>query len=110
MYYVTITDANLCQLHDSVFVPLVFPAGIENSSSFNFAVYPNPSQGEFSIQFDHIVQAATLEIVNLLGEKIYEQKISTQQKGTIQFDAPIGMYILKIKIIDGEFTQKITKF
>lgn len=110
MYYVTITDANLCQMYDSVFVPLVFPAGIENSPSFNFAVYPNPSHGAFSVQFDHIVQAATLEIVNLLGEKIYEQKISTQQKETIQFDAPIGMYILKIKIAGRDYTQKITKF
>ena len=110
MYYVTITDANLCQLLDSVFVPLVFPTGYENSSSCNFAVYPNPSHGEFSIQFDHIVQAATLEIFNLLGEKIYEQKISTQQKRTIQFDAPLGMYILKINIAGREFTQKITNF
>jgi hypothetical protein len=109
MYYVTITDANLCQMHDSVFVPLVFPAGIENSSSLNFAVYPNPSHGAFSIQFDHIVQAAALEIVNLLGEKIYEKKISSQQKETIQFDAPLGMYILKIKIAGREYTQKITK-
>ncbi len=110
MYYVTITDANMCQMHDSVFVPLVFPAGIENSSSFNFAVYPNPSHGAFSIQFDHVIQAAAFEIVNLLGEKIYEQKISTQQKETIQFDAPLGMYILKIKIAGREYTQKITKF
>ncbi|MEZ5046836.1 MAG: T9SS type A sorting domain-containing protein [Chitinophagaceae bacterium] len=109
MYYVAITDSNFCQTEDSVFVPLVYPDQIENLSTLHMSIYPNPSHGTFSIQSNTKFPEATLEIVDIVGKKIYMQKGISNQIETIYFEAPLGIYILKIKVDGREYLQKIIK-
>ena len=49
----------------------------EMASKSELLVYPNPSNGQFTIEFSSIPQEqAELKIINLLGEEIYSESIS----------------------------------
>lgn len=49
-YIVTITDANGCQLYDTVFVG--YPAGIEKAENPEFSLYPNPADAGIYLEIN----------------------------------------------------------
>jgi hypothetical protein len=51
----------------------IYGTGIENvNNEFSFAVYPNPTNGNFTVHINRdIFPKATLEVLNLMGEVIY---------------------------------------
>jgi hypothetical protein len=75
----------------------------------NLVIYPNPSNGMFSInQHANFNKLQTIEIYNLLGENIYTSTTNKTPINNINMcDAPKGIYF--VKLIDGEKTssQKI---
>lgn len=46
-------------------------AGNENG----LLIYPNPSSGEFTLQFPKLISGGEVEIFNLSGQKVYSQRI-----------------------------------
>jgi len=81
---------------------------VEHLNTFN--IQPNPSDGRFVIdaEFD-ITQTATIQIVNLLGQEIYQSK-NTKKHITESIDisdAPIGTYFVIIQTEKGKATRKI---
>jgi chitinase len=68
------------------------------------AVYPNPAQGQITIENNKVNQAnAYLQIVSMIGEVWYQQEL-TEQKTTVDISTfPAGLYLVKI----GEATQKL---
>ncbi|VXB24097.1 exported hypothetical protein [Flavobacterium sp. 9AF] len=73
------------------------------NNSEDFLIYPNPSSGIFNL---HLKQAATIEVFDLLGNKILEQKVDTP---TTSFDVSKnakGIYILKVTGKNGNTTFK----
>ena len=67
-----------------------------NLSSVN--VYPNPSNGLFSVKFNanNNYQNMNLEILNLLGQKVYQTKI-TNSKSEINISSQqSGMYLMRL--------------
>jgi hypothetical protein len=91
------TDTSACFMINSV--------GIENSDQEQMIlVFPNPTDGVFSI-YTHDVSATSIEIYNVLGEKIeYHQfsasyiDLSSQNK---------GIYYLKITTDKHTYVKKI---
>jgi hypothetical protein len=94
-------------------VAVTYPVGINQTlfAENDVEVFPNPSNGIFTIHQQNIVsQKQTIEVYNLIGEKIY----STTQNQKEIFDIDIsnssnGIYF--VKIIDGNkiHTEKIVK-
>lgn len=73
----------------------------------NFKLYPNPTNGSFTIEFNDFEKNNKLEIVNLLGKKVYEQVITTQ---TTQLNTNLnsGVYFVNVIHASGnKSTQKI---
>ena len=74
-------------------------------------IYPNPSNGIFSIQSSEKISA--IEIINVLGEKIYSLDPSTSlrvtnQKAEINLSKqPKGIYFIKINSENEITTRKI---
>lgn len=73
----------------------------EPETSFSVHVFPNPSQGLFTVVIPQRFEDYTLEINNVLHETIFRAE-RTQFDGTIDISThPAGTYVLSI-ISDGE--------
>ncbi|MEO5570368.1 MAG: T9SS type A sorting domain-containing protein [Bacteroidia bacterium] len=89
--------------------PIASPNGIETYSKGTPNIYPNPSNGKFTIKnYDVPFENFSLEIYNVLGEKI---KFSETKKQTVNeidiSDSPKGIYLLKIYSEHSVRTEKI---
>jgi len=62
----------------------------------SLSVYPNPSNGHFTINSNHTL--SNIEIYNLLGERIYKDfKIKLQTSGKIDLSGYAkGIYLIKV--------------
>lgn len=84
--------------------------GIEEISSKNIFLYPNPTSGRFTIKnFELQITKCRLEIYNVLGEMIYSET-NYNQKTSNEIDisyAPKGIYFVKIFAEEKLFSEKI---
>ena len=96
-YCCKVTDGNGCI--DSICVVIKSTAGIDGiaGNSSQIIVYPNPNNGEFTIE-SSISGASVVEIYNILGEKVFAKNLSTT-KGTNQINVsnqPNGVYLYRV--------------
>lgn len=74
-------------------------------------VYPNPSDGKITIDVDlNKRQNGSIEIVDVLGRKVYEHKFSEQIAASIEADLSSqakGVYFVKLKTEDNIITKRI---
>jgi len=68
----------------------------EKSISTNdFRIYPNPSNGEFNINFDNSNGDYSIEIFSILGQKVFEKE-NTKSSTISVSNLPKGMYLFRI--------------
>ena len=90
-----------------------FKAGIisvpENEVNMAFSVYPNPGTGKFFIKLleGTIVSIGTIEVYNLLGEMVLNNKMQNNITAIDLSQQPNGVYFLNIKTENGDFVQKL---
>lgn len=78
------------------------------NESNNFKIYPNPSKGKVYLEFDQIPsEGVVVEIRNLLGQKLFEQKVlsSLTEWSLNLYAGGIFFFILRSKNM--EATRKI---
>jgi hypothetical protein len=78
------------------------------------SVYPNPSDGQFMIDLSIPTdedQVATIQLMNTIGQIIYEQKIAVINWGFPQevqlMDVPDGLYMVKVVVNDKVSTKQL---
>ncbi len=75
-----------------------------------FTVYPNPSNGKFTVKFEGLKQVnCKVTISNLLGQEIYSTFFKGQPT-TVDIDLsnyPKGLYFAKVNNETNNYTQKI---
>lgn len=65
-------------------------------SNSNFAIYPNPNKGQFTIELNNTATESTIEIYDLMGKKVWS-KISPENKLEIDIsNQPKGIYLVKV--------------
>lgn len=82
--------------------------GINNLVANGIEVYPNPTNGRFTIK-NNVLKIISIEISDINGKAIQNYKFSTQN---YQFDLSrfkSGVYFLKITTVEGSYTEKIIK-
>lgn len=73
----------------------------EFSLSAGLSVKPNPSQGNFEIQWDKSIADGRLIIFNVIGEKVFEEPVFNESKKEFRVNSICsGMYL--VKLISGE--------
>jgi len=95
-YSVTIIDRIGCTSEFNYSVSFTPSTNILTQNN-NFSVYPNPTHGKFSISLNNEFSTSTkLQIVNALGQIIYEDEISkNKQEVEINLENPQkGIYII----------------
>jgi endonuclease I len=69
-------------------------------------LYPNPSDGNFFINFDNSNTPYTIEIISVSGQKVFE-KVNTTQQSIAVSNLPKGLYIVKATKEEKTFIKKI---
>lgn len=74
-----------------------------------FVVYPNPSQDRVEVQLPSFLSQATIEIINLLGQKITEHKVTTLENSFSVSQLPRGEYLYILRSDQYNTSGKIIK-
>ena len=85
-------------------------AGIEENNVMAIGVAPNPSNGEFSIDFnDYAFDNASLTITNMMGAVVYTEKLSAVSNSSknLNLDLNAGVYVFKVADNTNEFSSRI---
>ena len=103
-YTVTLSLTDVCGNSASHSATIsVSPIGVLERDKLQFNLYPNPSNGEFTIEFqERIVNTATVEIFGMLGTLVFQQALPIETE-SISFrisDFDSASYILKIESTD----------
>ena len=72
-----------------------------------FSVFPNPSEGNIEIRFEHLVASASIQIYNLLGAVYSESLNNNQHSKQIHLDVPPGIYFIKIETGETIITKRL---
>lgn len=116
-FKVAVADANDAAFDSGVFLEAfsfrsvaAAPTGIKEDVAFGLNVYPNPSNGVFYINDkDNKLQNGQLNIVNVLGEVVFSEVVSSQQTQINLSTQPSGLYVASIKTENGIYKTRILK-
>ena len=96
--------------YDDIAVADITGVGIDEISPMVIGIAPNPSNGEFSIDFnDYAFDNASLTITNMIGAVVYNEKLSAVSNSSKNFnlDLNAGVYVLKVADNTNEFSSRI---
>ena len=79
---------------------------IQNSFENEVLVYPNPTDGKFSIDLGEHYNSVTVTIADLLGRQILSKVYKNSQLLDFTLKEPAGVYLLMIESID---TKKVIR-
>ncbi len=87
--------------------------GEAQSGLNSFNIYPNPTKGNFNLEYQLVNPSeVTIEILNLVGEKIKQIADEFQLSGTHVFelnDMAAGSYFIRVTTNDKVMVQRIVK-
>ncbi len=72
-----------------------------------FSIFPNPSEGEFTIS--GLPLEGTIEIYNVMGEKVYHSLINSKSEVINSRNFLNGLYFVKVNDGEKAYTQKLIK-
>ncbi len=79
------------------------PVGVAEKESQNFSVYPNPSNGRFTIKASENENISTWSVYNLSGQKVAQGSLQNGgQTLEINLNLPSGLYALELVQADGK--------
>jgi hypothetical protein len=113
IFSVEVTNENMCSNSDSRVVEIrdctaIDELGVDNG----FEIYPNPSQGMFTISFNsEPMSSAELRVINAKGIVVFEQKIlNIQNSFSTKINLatmPEGIYFVEISDDKQRFSKKL---
>lgn len=107
VYTVVVTNTFGCS---STSAPYNFVLTSVSSEFANGSVelYPNPSNGQFSIDLGTVHSTLNVSIYNIVGKMIFQKEYATTNKPSIDLsNQPNGSYFVIIKTSDRTITKKI---
>ena len=82
-------------------------AGTADVVADNFALFPNPTKGVFSIKWN-TNELVTIKVFDVLGKLVfYEKNRNLSLNPRIQFDSSKGLYFVKVNTKTKEVTKKL---
>jgi hypothetical protein len=105
----TYTDGNNCSATATTVIGVNGCTGLNNNQNLQVSAYPNPFGSVITLELGGNVKNASVNILNLMGEIIY-QTVTTQSKSAIDLSThQAGVYYIQVNTEAGSFTKKIIK-
>ncbi len=76
-------------------------------NSEQLSIYPNPTSGQFTISLNSNQNGCTVEVYNVMGEKIYQSVLYNSQNSIDLNIQPAGMYFIYLKSEAGIQVEKL---
>jgi hypothetical protein len=71
--------------------------GVESAGQhINFKMYPNPTNGNFTLEFANNVERINVEITDVAGRNVHSFSAGNMSKFTSSFNGADGLYFVKI--------------
>lgn len=86
------------------------PIGIKNNvelSSNDLLVYPNPADQFINLTFKNENSAAKVEVLNVLGQTVYQSAVKTSNHSITTSSLLPGIYIVKVIVGNNKLTKKL---
>jgi len=102
----TFTNASGCTASQSKAIHVLpCPLGIQELTSLSLKLYPNPSNGLFTLETPEI--GGVLQVLNAIGQVIHSEKV-TQTSSVLDLQSQVsGIYLVKIESAKGVAIQRI---
>lgn len=99
---------------DTACQPFMLPVGVEDfdaASVGKLGLYPNPTNGSFSINFSDVNQSreGKLEILNSLGEVVTSVDLSETTSKDFVLPGSSGIYFVRVITKENSWVEKIVK-
>jgi subtilisin family serine protease len=69
----------------------------ENSDNFEIMAFPNPTNGNVSINFGAALANWEVKIVDIQGKEVLNEKVETSGTANFEFDGAPGIYVLSVQ-------------
>ena len=103
IYIADMGNARIRKITGSAYKPTPANTLSENTAT----IFPNPSNGTFTVHMTATPENGTVEVYNVVGEKVYSATLD-QQQTTISLNQPAGVYTVLVKSTGFSTTQKVT--
>ncbi|PKR81341.1 hypothetical protein CW751_04605 [Brumimicrobium salinarum] len=85
-------------------------AGIEDfDSALNISIYPNPTNGDFTINLGETIQSLTIYITDITGKEVYSNGYKSTQKVNLNLNDAPGVYFVTIEADGVQSKYKLIK-
>lgn len=92
------TDANSCSNADSKQIIVDLCTGIQEITDNTFVIYPNPTSGNFIIDFkSNSIDNVNFEVFDVIGKLVLKEKITNSITNVSLDQFAIGIYSVRIK-------------
>jgi Ig-like domain CHU_C associated/PKD domain/Secretion system C-terminal sorting domain len=111
-FTVTLTTTGTCGSDVATqSVPVNCLVGLNMPSNLTLAVYPNPNEGAFKVQFGGLESDAEVAVYNELGQVVFQKSLLGLRgdfETTVDMGHPAaGVYLLKLKIGDATIAKRV---
>lgn len=85
--------------HPKLEITYSVPLGLDESDieTSKISVFPNPSNGELTIDFHHVQSKTSLMLINQLGQIVHTEQFDNTDKVNLNLELPVGAYYLKFE-------------
>lgn len=107
-YFVIVTKNGCSSDSSNIFnYTSVGIAVLSNKSTIN--IYPNPADSKFDIEIDNQKESYTLEILNIVGQIVFTEKLNNSIEQVDLSGLSNGVYFVKLQSASNTIVRKIIK-
>jgi hypothetical protein len=105
--YMVSTNEELWSLKDTSLYTPPPPSNIQCIQANSFTLYPNPNNGNFTIELDNInFKECKVEVYDMTRRLIKSEKLISKSE-TISINQPKGIYLVKVQLDDKALTKQL---